>query len=270
MKHAKARKTSPLLIVFLIVVILAVIAGGAYAVYTGLGADTPDDTGTTTATTTTRSATTVGTTTTTTVATTTTTRAPLTTNAAGDMSFESTLFIGDFHTDGLSIYGGIISADFFAETNLSSITVLSRSLEVDNVGTVKLEELLRQRQYNTVYIMLGINEISYARTRIIEQYQLLIQTLRAIQPNAKVVIQSTLHVRADKEQPDRGITNDNIDALNTELAKLADNTSVFYLNVNEAFDDDGGAMDKQHSGDGIHLYTGHYTLWRDYLAANRF
>ncbi len=268
MKHAKARKGSPLLAVLLSLLMIAVTAGSVCLIlYDGT---IPWFTESTTTTTTTTRPTTTAATTTTTVTTTTTTRAPLTTNAAGDMAFENTLFIGDFHTDGLSIYGNIIEADFFAETNLSSISVLSRSIEIDGLGPVKLEELLRQRQYNTVYIMLGINEISYAHSRIMEEYRLLLQTLQTIQPNITIVIQSTLHVRADKEQPNRGITNTNIDALNRELKTLANNTNVFYLDVNPVFDDETGAMDKQHSGDGIHLYTSRYAVWRDHLAANRF
>ena len=165
------------------------------------------------------------------------------------------------------MYGRISGADFFAATSMSSFSVLKKSLDISGVGTVTLEQLLQKKQYTTVYIMLGINEIGYSRDSIIKQYQSIIGLIKAHQSNVKIVIQSTLHVRADKQRG--SITNENINKLNIALQALADNNTIFFLDVNPVFDDAVGAMGKEYSNDGIHFKSKYYPLWTSHLVNNK-
>lgn len=288
-KHAKSGH--PYLYLVLLIVSCILIIGG-YFVYNAINPDEdPDDepipTTTTTITTTTTAAPTTTTTgssetndaTTTTVTTTTTTKAPTTTtkktgtdttSSSEKVSFPDTLFIGDSRTHGLSLYGKISDADFFAGTSFSSFSILkdTTKVEIDGVGKVSLTQLLQKKQYKTVYIALGINEIGYAMSNIVGKYETLIATVQQYQPDAVIMLQSTIHVRADKQQSSKGITNANINTLNSHLKAMADGTRVLYLDVNTVFDDENGAMDPKYSNDGVHFYSKYYYLWRDFLAAN--
>lgn len=165
------------------------------------------------------------------------------------------------------MYGRITGADFFSKTSMSSFTVMKETIDVKGVGKTKLEPLLKGKQYSTVYVMLGINEIGYTLRNIVAKYEEIIALIKSTQPHAKIVIQSTLHVRADKEKG--SITNANINKLNEKLEALADNTTVFFLNVNPVFDDKNGAMAKEYSNDGVHFTSRCYPLWTSFLANNR-
>ena len=56
-----------------------------------------------------------------------------------------------------------------------------------------------------------------------------------------------------------------INARNAELQKLADGVNVFFIDCNPIFDDAGGALRADYSGDGVHVKAAYYPLWRDYL-----
>jgi len=244
----------------------------------------PPTTTTTTTTTasTTTTTTTESTTTTTTAAptttTTTTTKKPTATDApsnTGTVAFPDTLFIGDSRTVGLMEYGKLAEADFFCSVGMSSYKIQKESVKVKNVGTVTLAELLKRKTYKHVYIMLGINELGYGLESTVGKYRDLIDSIRAVQPDAKIIINSTLHVTKacnDIKSGNKAIfTNSRINQFNSMISALADGTTVFYLDLNPAFDDENGHMNAEYAaGDGIHIRGKHYLRWRDYLDTHRF
>ncbi|MBQ9966270.1 MAG: hypothetical protein IJO95_01385, partial [Clostridia bacterium] len=69
--------------------------------------------------------------------------------------FEGTLFIGDSRTVGMSRYGKVATADYFAETGMSVFNVFKEPVEIGPLGEVTLEQLLTQKKYDRIYIMLG-------------------------------------------------------------------------------------------------------------------
>lgn len=263
-KHARARKFPWGLIVFLLAVFS--IAAGVFALFHYDLVKIPEAAPTTTTTTSsTVTATTTTSVTTTTTAFTTTTVKTYATVQNGNVVFPDTLFIGDSRTVGLSLYGQISGADFFSANTMSSFNVLTSKVNMLGLGETTLEKLLNKKTYTTIYVMFGINEIGSTTDAIVARYQALLDKLTTLQPRANIILQSTFHVRDDKQNEKNGLTNKRIDALNTRLAALADNTTVYYLNVTPVFDNENGAMDKQYSTDGIHCYSKNYPLWRDYL-----
>ncbi len=232
---------------------------------------------TTTPTTTTTTATTTTTTTTTTTATTTTTTTQPTETTAnnGTVSFPDTLFIGDSRTVGLMEYGKLADADFFCSVGLSSYAVWKESVKIKGVGTLTLKEMLQRKSYKQVYIMLGINELGYGLDSTVGKYRDLISGIGAVLPDAKIIINSTLHVTKacnDIKSGSKAIfTNERINQFNSMISALADNTTVFYLDINPAFDDENGHMTAAYAaGDGIHIRGKEYLRWRDYLDTHRF
>ncbi len=204
---------------------------------------------------------------------TTTTAAPTTTTTtatttAAPSAFEGCLFIGDSRTHGLSLYGRITGADFFAKTSLTSFSVQKESVSVKDVGTVTLAQLLGKKQYKKVYIMLGINEIGYNIDTVVGKYRSLLDTIKQTQPNATIILQATMHVAKKGEKPKSGITNERINQLNEKLKILADEMGATFVDLNPVYDDATGMTDPKYTNDGVHLYSKYYPLWRDYLAQN--
>ncbi len=192
-------------------------------------------------------------------------------------AFADSLFIGDSRTFGFVSYKiNVPGATFFSNEGMSSSAALKRSVEVNGFGTVTLNELLKKKQFKQVFIMFGLNEINngHSNSSIAGWYYDIIEKVAEIQPDAKIIVQSVLHVtkatndkNVKSKQP---ITNKRINELNEVLQLLVDEPYVYYLNVNEAFDDANGALSGDFSaGDGMHIKVRGYTTWRDYLFAKR-
>ncbi len=133
--------------------------------------------------------------------------------------FDDALFIGDSRTVGISEYGNINNATFFANTGMSVYNVFEKSVSVPKVGKLKLEQLLKSKKFQKVYVMLGINELGYNTKKTIENYKKLIEYIRKTQSDAIIYIQGNLHVTAEKSSKDKIINNTNINNFNNEISK---------------------------------------------------
>lgn len=109
--------------------------------------------------------------------------------------FDDALFIGDSRTVGIAEYGNLKNATYFADVGLNVYVAQTKAVAVKNVGTVTLPQLLSQKTFGKVYIMLGINELGNDLDDITAKFSSLIDTVRAAQPNAIVYVEANLHGR---------------------------------------------------------------------------
>ena len=56
-----------------------------------------------------------------------------------------------------------------------------------------------------------------------------------------------------------------INRLNEKLAALADGKDIFYIDINEVFDDENGNLRADASGDSTHVYAKYDLDWCDWL-----
>lgn len=191
------------------------------------------------------------------------------------INFPDTLFIGDSRSVGLRDWVKIGDATFFCKESLSSSNVRSQSIKVPGVSdSITLGALLDQKQFKTVYIMLGINEIGGSFTGIKNNYQKIINLVHEKQPTAIVVVQSTLRVTAKRNAQEVSkngyFTNKRINELNSHLQSLANGTTVRWLDMNPMFDDGTGNLAAEAAAsDGIHFQMKYYLIWRKYLDEHR-
>ena len=182
-----------------------------------------------------------------------------------DQYFADTLFIGDSRTVGLQDYAELDTATFFAYSGLSSFSAFKKSLEIDDMGNVTLEELLTARSFGKIYVMLGINELGYPFSSIVSKYTQMIRQIHSLQPQSTILLCANLRVVADGKEVRDYIANDNINQLNAEIAALADGDTYFYIDVNPLFDDGSGALDPQYCADDLHPYGKYYYQWGEWL-----
>lgn len=182
--------------------------------------------------------------------------------------FDDALFIGDSRTVGISEYGNLNNATFFANTGMSVYNVFEKSVSVPRVGKLKLEQLLTSKKFQKVYVMLGINELGYNTKKTIENYKKLIEYIKKTQSDAIIYIQGNLHVTAEKSNKDKIINNTNINNFNREISKIADNKKIFYIDVNEKFDDKSGNLNSEYTKDNVHIYAKYYKEWSNWLSQN--
>lgn len=175
------------------------------------------------------------------------------------------LFIGDSRTVGIMEYALINEADFFCDTGMSVFNLQSKRISVPEVGKVTLEELLSNKKYGKIYVMLGINELGYNFDSLVNKYSDVIDYIEGKQPQAYIFIQGNLHVTKSRSDSDKVINNSAIDKLNAELKKLADDDNEFYLDINPIFDDAQGALSKDKTQDNAHLYAKYYAQWGEWI-----
>ena len=179
--------------------------------------------------------------------------------------FDDALFIGDSRTVGLSQYGRLGGADYFADTGMTVFNVLTQEAADTDFSRQTLPELLGSQSYGKIYLMLGINEIGYPFESLLAQYQTVVETLRELQPDALLILCANLHVTRATAASTPRLEPDNIESLDAQIAAMADGQQIFYLDVNPAFCDEEGYLRDDMTGDGVHPYGTGYALWAEWL-----
>lgn len=180
--------------------------------------------------------------------------------------FDDAVFIGDSRTVGLHDYGGLDHATFFATVGLNVYDMWKEEFcEVDG-KKMTLEEALKKKQYNKLYFQVGINEMGRGNLdSFMEAYQESVEKFRKLQPNAIIYVQGIMRVAREKSEQDKIFNNQAIQARNERIAELADNQTIFYIDMNEVVCDSTGNLKDELTFDNIHLYGSKYGIWVDFL-----
>ena len=181
--------------------------------------------------------------------------------------FHDAAFLGDSRTLGISDYAGLEEADFYCDSGMMIFKLLEEKVTYQKTGDkVDLNQVLQEKQYGKIYIMLGMNELGYGNTEMyLEQYRKVLNQIREWQPQAIIYVMANLHVSREKNNMETEFNNININDKNAASAQLANGTDIFYLDVNPLFTDRDGFLNADLSFDGVHLYAQHYDVWREFL-----
>ena len=181
--------------------------------------------------------------------------------------FHDAAFLGDSRTLGISDYAGLEEADFYCDSGMMIFKLLEEKVTYQKTGDkVDLNQVLQEKQYGKIYIMLGMNELGYGNTEMyLEQYRKVLNQIKEWQPQAIIYVMANLHVSREKNNLETEFNNININDKNAASAQLANGTDIFYLDVNPLFTDTDGFLNADLSFDGVHLYAQHYDVWREFL-----
>lgn len=186
-----------------------------------------------------------------------------------DDYFCDALFIGDSRTVGLSEYCEELDsrATFYAKVSLTIFTAMNKEFVKEEDGRkITVDQALSEHQFAKIYIMLGLNEIGTGNTEYFcNKYKEVLDRIRELQPDAIIYIQGIMHVTAHKSDNDKHFNNTNINERNEALSQFADNKTIFYIDMNEAVDDENGNLLSELSFDDVHLKASSYERWHQYL-----
>lgn len=185
----------------------------------------------------------------------------------GEEYFDDAAFLGDSRTMGISDYSGL-NADFFCENGMTIYKLLDENgVTYQKTGEkVNLNQVMQQKQYGKIYMMLGMNELGYRDTYyFLEKYREVLKQIREWQPQAVIFLMANLHVSEEKNNIETEFNNININSKNVAEATLADGINVFYLDSNPVFTDENGFLKEDITFDGVHLYANYYMEWRDFI-----
>lgn len=185
-----------------------------------------------------------------------------------DDYFNDALFIGDSRTVGLNEYGGLDQSTFYASTGLTVYKMFSAEIVPVQGSKKKItaEEALKEKQFAKIYLMIGINEMGTGTVEtFIAKYKEQVEHLKELQPEAIIYLQAIMRVSTERSNKGDYITNEGINARNAEIAKLADNDRVFYLDANPLFCDETGGLVSSYTFDGVHLKSEYVLQWKQFL-----
>lgn len=185
-----------------------------------------------------------------------------------DSYFNDAAFLGDSRTLGISDYAGLEGADFFCDNGMTIYKLLEDTgVTWQRTGEkVDMKEVLQEKRYGKIYIMLGMNELGYGDTPMyLKQYLKVLRQIKEWQPEAIIYVMANLHVSREKNDMETEFNNININDKNVAAARLANGRDIFYLDCNPLFTDEEGYLQAELTFDGVHLYAQHYDKWRDFL-----
>ncbi len=181
--------------------------------------------------------------------------------------FDDALFIGDSRMVGLHDYAGLERATYYAEVGLTIYSLFDdeiATLADGSMGT--LEQALTQKQFGKIYLMVGINELGTGtREKFFDTYRQAVERIRQLQPNALIFVQGILYVTEERSKSDAYINNPNIMQRNSDIATLANQKNIFYIDVNEIYSDGRGNLSTEYTFDNAHLKGACYGQWRTFL-----
>ncbi len=182
--------------------------------------------------------------------------------------FDDAVFIGDSRIVGMQDYSGLDNATFFAKTGLTIYDLWDDEFveDPDSGKTVSIGYMLQNNTYGKIYLMVGINELGTGGTDYFKDaYKKVLHKMRKCQPDAIIYVQSIMGVSPSKDRSDEVFNNTNIRDKNCAIAELTDGIHIFYLNIQEVYEDEDHALKQELTFDDVHLYATHYDAWVKYL-----
>lgn len=183
--------------------------------------------------------------------------------------FDDAVFIGDSRTEGLKLYSGLKKATFYAEKGLDVATIFKNEISIDG-SKMTIIDALQKHSFGKVYINLGVNELGWPYdSEFIKHYGKVIDAIKEAQPDAKIYLQSIIHISREKDKnPPDYFKNKTIIRRNKLLKELAKEKEINFINPNEVLTDDNGYLIKEASIDGVHLIKSYCLVWKDFLIEN--
>lgn len=187
-----------------------------------------------------------------------------------DSFFDTAVYLGDSRTEGLQLFSGLKRGDFYWARGMTVFKADSEDYRVFEVDAQKynLMEVLALKQYESVYIMLGVNELGFSAASYQEGLGQLLDKVIELQPDAVVYLQLMPPLNDGLCRQNKlasYINNQNLSQFNDAIALLAAEKKVVLLNTAEAYAGADGQLPAELASDGCHFAYSAYSHWADYL-----
>lgn len=179
-------------------------------------------------------------------------------------------FIGNSRTQAFLMYTGLNDVIDYTNVGLMVDTAITKKFITNDEGEkITILEDLENRNIDTVYIMLGINELGWVYSSIfIKNYEELIDKIREVKPDCEIIIQSIIPVTKTKSDNDSIYNNKKISEYNALIKEMSDRKKIKFVNLVPALADENGNLPENASPDGVHLNKEYCLKWLECLKNN--
>ncbi|MCL2539666.1 MAG: GDSL-type esterase/lipase family protein, partial [Oscillospiraceae bacterium] len=183
-----------------------------------------------------------------------------------DSYFDSVLMIGDARVAGFPLFGYLPGADYLVSEGISVDAIKEFSFDVGGASRT-LSEQLAMKQYEAVYIQVGLNELGWPNTTaFVDSYAGLVDAILSLSPDTSVYMQAVIPITAGKSGNPGYFTNEKVAEYNRLIQQIAESKKVYFLNIAEGMSGGTGVL---HSGyaasNGMNLTKEGYVKWIDYM-----
>lgn len=198
--------------------------------------------------------------------------------AADPSWFDDAAFIGDSVSVMLKTYcltGALGKAQFFAVGSYSTVNALR---PVSDGGphpayrgeTMTCEDCIQKSGAKKVFIMLGMNDLSYGIDSTITRYQTLVDQILEKSPDVEIFVQSMTPMTSTSTLMGNALNNANIKLYNQRLLQLCEENGWYFVDVASVmYDDNGENLRAEYCCDpedmGVHFAPQGCARWVDYL-----
>ena len=196
---------------------------------------------------------------------------PNETNNKGNREFGSNVaFIGDSRTQAFLMYSGLKDVIDYTNIGLMVDTAVTKKFVTNKKGEkITILEDMRNKNIDTVYIMLGINELGWVYNSIfIQKYEELIDKIKAIKPECEIILESIIPVTKTRSDKDNIYNNDKIVEYNKLIKQMANRKGIQYIDLVPILADQNGNLPENATPDGIHLNKEYCLKWLNCLKNN--
>lgn len=192
--------------------------------------------------------------------------------------FDDAVFVGDSVSLRLQYYcssnGALGNTTFLCSGSLSATNALwevsSESVHPSYQGKKMLiEDGVAACGAKKVYIMLGMNNISFGVNNATGDMVTLIDRILEKSPDVAIIVQAVTPMTSTSTIRSKSLNNDEIDTYNAAMRDICEERGWYFLDVNTIFKDDTNNLKTAYCSDadhmGIHFTTAAAEIWVDYL-----
>ncbi len=184
--------------------------------------------------------------------------------------FRTALFIGDSLSQGFALYEPtreVATVCAYKSTSPNQVLQNYQGTRWDGTPIEMWDEINIQTPGN-IYLLFGANALlQQSDEAFLKYYGDLMDKLRERFPGVPIYIQSITPTTAAQGVKQPPLENGHIRAVNNQIAQMAREKGLYYLNAQEALADAEGNLRADYVGtyDGIHMNPTGYAAWSDYI-----
>lgn len=153
--------------------------------------------------------------------------------------------------------------DFYGKVSLHANTIFTK--KVSGSSRYIIDEV-KDRNYDVVIILVGINDLTYDNTTWAAQYRSIIRGVKERSPNSIIYAHAILPINETvAKNSGYSCTNAQIKNKNTVIKQVAGEEGVNYIDAAAILADSNGSLPANAASDGIHINKTYCKTWSDWL-----
>jgi lysophospholipase L1-like esterase len=165
-------------------------------------------------------------------------------------------------SDNIVFVGDSLTANAEWAELFSNPLIRNRGIGGDTTeGILNRIDKIIEAKPRKIFIMVGINDLVLGKeqSKILQNYQRIIKSIQKGSSETEIFIQSVLPVNSDNYTK---VSNEEINAFNSRIKKMASDLGVEYIDLHSLMVDDKGDLKSNLTHDGIHINGEGYLIWK--------